>query len=134
MDKKRFGGIAPVGAGSLLVSFAVLCLTVFALLCLTTARRGERLSRAYAQKTESCYEAEGEAEELLARLRAGDVPEGVAREGALYCFACPISQGRSLTVCVRLAGGEFEILRWQSVSTEEWDPREELELWDGNLP
>ena len=47
-DKKRFSPPV-VGGSSLLVIFAVLCLTVFALLSLSTVRADVRLSEASAQ-------------------------------------------------------------------------------------
>ena len=48
MDEKRFAAPA-VGGSSLLVIFAVLCLTVFALLGLSTVRADGRLSDASAK-------------------------------------------------------------------------------------
>ena len=54
MDEKRFS--APiVGGSSLLVIFAVLCLTVFALLGLSTVQAGGRLSEASAEAVSAYY-------------------------------------------------------------------------------
>ncbi len=128
---KRKGGAVIVGGSSLLVIFAVLCLIVFALLSLSTARAGERLSRQSAASVEEYYEADRDAEAILARLRAGELPEGVAEADGVYSYTCPISDTRALEVSVRLEGGEYTVLRWQSVSTVEWEPDDSLDLWDG---
>ena len=52
MDKQKQVQVSPppVGGASLLVVFAVLCLTVFALLSLSTVRANERLSEASARR------------------------------------------------------------------------------------
>ena len=70
-DKKRFSPPV-VGGSSLLVIFAVLCLTVFALLSLSTVRADVRLSEASAQAVSGYYQADCQAEAILARLRSGD--------------------------------------------------------------
>ena len=51
MDERKQAELSPppVGGASLLVVFAVLCLTVFALLSLSTVRANGRLSEASAQ-------------------------------------------------------------------------------------
>ncbi len=74
--QKRFSPPA-VGGISLLAAFAVLCLTVFALLCLSTVRADIRLADAAALSVEEYYAADCEAQEILVRLRAGEMPEGV---------------------------------------------------------
>ena len=69
MAKKDKGSFAPPALGgiSLLVVFAVLCLTVFALLSLSTVRADERLSDASAQAVKNYYAADCKAQELLRR-------------------------------------------------------------------
>ncbi|MEG0780884.1 MAG: hypothetical protein RR426_09800, partial [Oscillospiraceae bacterium] len=76
MRKSEFSPPA-VGGSSLLVIFAVLCLTVFSLLALSTVEANGRLSLAMAQSVEDYYAADCAAEEILSRLRAGEVPDGV---------------------------------------------------------
>lgn len=128
--RKRFSPPA-VGGISLLAAFAVLCLTVFALLCLSTVRADIRLADASAQSVEDYYAADCEAQEVLARLRAGERPEGVSFSEGVYSYSCPISDTRALEVEVRLEGQAYTVLRWQAVSTEEWESDNTLELWDG---
>ena len=122
-----------VGGSSLLVIFAVLCLTVFALLGLSTVQAGQRLSNASAEAVESYYQADARAEEILARLRCGEMPEGVTVWDDRYAYECPISETRSLQVEVRMNGEEYTVLRWQAVSTVEWETDDNLLVWDGGM-
>ena len=135
MDEKRFAAPA-VGGSSLLVIFAVLCLTVFALLGLSTVRADGRLSDASAKAVSAYYEADCQAEAILARLRAGDLPEGVEEtvtpEGRTCAYTCPISDTQTLAVEVRLEDTSYTVLRWQAVSTADWEADETLDLWDGD--
>lgn len=122
---------AAVGAASLLVIFAVLCLTVFALLALATVRADRSMSESSCAAVENYYAADCSAEEILARLRSGELPAGVAKNGDVYTYACPISERQALAVQVRLRGADYEILRWQAVSTLDWQADDRLPVWDG---
>ena len=130
---KRSGYVpAPaVGGSSLLVMFAVLCLTVFALLALSTVQADRRLSDASARSVEVYYEADCRAEEILARLRAGEIPAGVTETDGVYTYACAISDTQELRVSVREDGGDWTVLQWQAVSTADWQEDDSLDLWDG---
>ena len=105
-----------VGGSSLLVIFAVLCLTVFTLLALGTVQADSRLSDASIRAVSDYYDAELEAETTLAALRSGEIPKGVTAEGDTYSYSCPISSGQELMVQVRIEGEDWIILRWQAVS------------------
>ena len=128
---KRQESAAPVGAGMLLVSFAVLCLVAFAALCLSSAGAEDRLSRASAETQLARREADAEAEAILAWLRAGEVPEGVRQENDVYDYTVPIAPDRELQVSVRRAGEEYTVLSWREVPTGDWQADERLTLWDG---
>lgn len=133
-EKERFSPPA-VGGSSLLVIFAVLCLTVFALLGLSGVQAGGRLSDASAQAVSAYYDADCRAEEILAALRQGVVMEGVRWEAdGIYAYTCPISDTQALEVRVRLDGEDWSVLRWQAVSTAQWEADESLDLWDGGVP
>lgn len=135
-QKKRFSPPA-VGGISLLVVFAVLCLTVFALLSLTTVQADVRLADASAQAAADYYAADLEAQTILARLRNGERPEGVTFTGSGLLraeYACRISDTQELQVSVILqsiSGREYVIERWQAVPSAEWESDESLDLWDG---
>lgn len=124
---------APATGGiSLLTVFAVLALTVFALLSLSTVRADERLSLAAAQAVRDYYAADNGAQEILARLRAGEVPLDVTIDGGIYSYAVPISENQELQVELRVEGSIYTVLKWQAVSLGDWEEEEgELDLWDG---
>ena len=131
MDKRETFSPPAVGGSCLLVIFAVLCLTVFALLSLSTVQANGRLADASVAAVSAYYQADCQAEAVLARLRSGQVPEGVAADGDTYTYTCPISATQSLEVRVRLEGDSWTVLRWQAVSTVEWEAEDSLDLWSG---
>lgn len=132
MNRERHTTGAPtVGGSSLVVIFAVLCLTVFALLGLSVVRADQRLADAGRKAVSDFYAADTQAELLLARLRAGELPEGVTAEGDLYRYACRVSDTQVLIAEVRISGAEWDVLRWQLVSTTEWQENDDLSVWSG---
>ena len=131
MDKEAHRSAPVVGGSSLLVIFAVLCLTVFALLALSTAQANARLSQATAQAISDYYQADCQAEELFARLRAGELPEGVTSENNIYSYSCPISDTRQLQVELHRENDVWTVLRWQAVSTVNWETDDTLPVWSG---
>lgn len=121
-----------LGGVSLLIIFAVMCLTVFALLSLSTAGAHRRLSDSAAQSIHDYYAAECEAQTVLARLRAGEIPTGVVFDGDICYYTCRISDSRTLEVEVRLDGSKFDILRWQEIVDGNWESDDNLNLWSGD--
>lgn len=141
MDNKKDGRFSPpaLGGVSLLAAFAVLCLTVFALLSLTTVQSDARLAEASVKAVSDYYAADVKAQEILARLRAGEEPEELEtttvefpdRIEYIYSYSCPISDTQNLEVELRLDETGFTILRWQAAPAQEWESDDMLELWDG---
>ncbi len=131
-DKRTASPPVVVGAVSLITVFAVLCLVVFALLSLSTAQADTRLSDKAAAATYGYYTADTEAEAILARLRAGEVPTSVTvTERGTYRYGCPISDTQLLAVEVAVGKNHYTILRWQALSTAEWVADDSLLVWDG---
>lgn len=131
MGKKETFSPPVVGGSSLLVIFAVLCLTIFALLALSGVQANQRLADAAVQAVSDYYQADCQAEQILAQLRQGDRPQGVQEQDGVYTYSCPISDTQTLEVAVELDGNSYHILRWQAVSTAEWQPDDDLAVWDG---
>lgn len=131
MEKKQHSAPPFVGGTSLLVIFATLCLIIFALLSLSTTRADERLGDAVAQAVSDYYAADCEAEAILAQLRQGTVPANVTASGDLYAYSCPVSDTQALAVEVRVHGMDYQVLRWQAVSTADWQPDDSLPVWTG---
>ncbi len=131
-----------VGGVSLLVVFAVLCLTVFALLSLSTVRADTRLGDASAQAVADYYAADCAAQEILAQIRAGEpLPADLDLYTSIdpdrmewtYAYTCPISDTQALEVEVLFDGETYTILRWQAAPVGDWEFNDDLNLWDGEL-
>ncbi len=139
--RRERDGFSPpaLGGSSLLVVFAVLALTVFALLSLSTVRADVRLADASAQAVVDYYAADCQAQEILARLRNGERPEGVEFSGSGLLqadYAVPISDTVELQVSVILEGvadADYVIERWQAAPVGDWEFDDELEVWDGGM-
>ena len=132
MNKNRKISIPAFGGSSLLVIFAVLCLTLFALLGLSTAQASRRMTDAAAEAAAAFYAADLEGERMLARLRQGEVPENVYCEDNIYSWVCPVSARQNLEIEVYVDGDEYEILRWQLVSVTDWVADDSLNVWQGD--
>lgn len=129
--KKRADFSPPaIGGSSLLVIFAVLCLTVFALLSLGTVQAEKRLSDKAAEAVTDYYAADLEAQRVFARLRAGEKLSGVREEDNVYSYGCPISENQTLLVQLRKNGDIWNVLRWQAVARTE-EMVQTLPVWDG---
>ena len=118
-----------VGGSSLMVIFIVLCLIVFALLGLSTVQADKRLQDISIEAVEKYYAADTQAEQILARLRSGEIPEGVTSQDGIYSYQCPMSQTQTLQVRVRAS--DWKVLTWKLVSAVEWKPEDSLTVWDG---
>ena len=128
MNKNR-RGITLVGGSSLLVIFSVLCLTVFALLALSTVKADIRIADASIQSIEEYYRADCEAEEILAQIRQGNVPDGVEQDGDVYAYSCHVSDTQVLSVIAEVTDTNYKIYQWKMILTEQWSPDEYIEVW-----
>ena len=131
MKQHKTFSVPTVGISSLLVIFAVLCLTVFALLSVSTVQAQRRLADSVNRTITGYYEAECAAHEILAELRGGNLPAAVARDGDIYTYACKITDNQALAVQVEVKGAEYRILRWRAVSTAEWEADNRLPVFTG---
>lgn len=129
MKKERISPPA-IGGSSLLVIFAVLCLTVFALLSLSTVQAEKRRADAAAEAVTDYYAADLQAQEVFARLRAGETVSGVQVDGNLYRYSCTISQHQVLEVALEKEEDTWHICRWQVRAVSE-KISEDLPVWNG---
>ena len=139
-ERKRFSPPA-VGGSSLLVIFAVLCLTVFAMLSMSTVLAENRLRDSSIEAVSNYYGADAEAERILSMLRNREVPEGVELSSdtpdgmtVIASYSCPISDTQNLFVEVMFENGlgdDYIILRWQAAYTADWEPDYGLNIWTG---
>ena len=133
MEERRYksSGSMPAitGASSLLVIFSVLCLTVFALLSLSTASANHSISQRNSKALAEYYQAEEEANRVLADLREGKAAEGVVKKGGEAEYSVRISDTKKLMVKVSL--DDYSVLRWQEVSEPYWEPDEHIPVYTG---
>ena len=115
---------------SLLVIFSVLCLVTFALLGMSTVQADYRLAEASQNAITCYYQADYQAEEIFARLRAGELPDSVIVIGDLYLYTCPISEKQELQVELQKMGDTWTVTQWQAVSLAEYGDQL-IEVWDG---
>lgn len=129
MKRERISAPA-IGGSSLLVIFAVLCLTVFALLSLSTVQAEKRMADAAVEAVTDYYAADLQAQEVFARLRAGETVSGVLADGDLYRYSCTVSQHQVLEVTLEKEGDTWHIRRWQ-VRADQEEISETLPVWNG---
>lgn len=130
MRKQETFSPPAVGGSSLLVIFAVLCLTVFALLSLSSVQAERRLADAAVQSVTDYYEADLLAEQVFARLRMGETVDGVQEKDGIYDYKISISNRQVLTVRLQKTEGRWDVLQWQAV-TVEGEPDDTLDVWKG---
>ena len=104
------------------------------MLSLATVQADRRTSDAAADAVQAYYQADCRAEEILAQLRAGAVPDGVTLSDGVYSYACTVSDTQELQVQVRVNGADYTVLQWQEVYTGDWTPDDHLRVWDGDTP
>jgi len=131
MRENSRGSIPIFGGSSLLVIFAVLVLTVFLLLTLTSVQTDMRLSDTSIAAISDYYAADLQAEELFARLRAGEHPAQVQKEDSLYWYTCPVTQTQRLDVVVCQTEAGWQVLRWKTVAADT-ESADTLPVWNGN--
>lgn len=129
---KKSDRISPpaVGGASLLVIFAVLCLTMFSMLSLSAVLAEKRMAEASLESVEAYYAADLQAQKLFARLRNGQQVPGIETVGEVVSFSCEISENQRLEVQVQKNGDTWIVLRWQAVAETE-ESYDTLPVWDG---
>lgn len=131
MKQKNNVSIPAVGAGSLLTTFAVLCMTVFVLLCIATVQEEKRQEKASDEAVAAYYAADFQAEQIYARLRRGETVAEVVQQDNIFIYQCPISEHQSLLVVLEQTDSEWNVLRWQAVTREDTGEGEALPVWNG---
>ncbi len=129
--KRKKMSFTSVGGSSILTIFAVLCFIVFALLSLSTAKADHMLAEKSVDAVSRYYEADMQAEEILAQIRQGQVPGGVIKEGDRYQYSCPVDHNQQLSVEVEYRDYTYRIIKWRKEYIGEWKPEEKIEVWDG---
>lgn len=135
----RRGGTVS-GAVSLVMIFAVLCLTVFSVLTLSTAVGESKLAQATAQHTADYYAADAQATAIAARLGQGSRAQeidGIAiaytndADGQQAIFSVSAGENQALSVILLLQNQSYDILKWELTYSGDWQADQSIAVWDG---
>ena len=134
------GGIG-VGSASVVLVFAVLCLTVFSLITLVVARNNKALAETEASLVTGYYEADALAEQIMADiLNAGTIPDSVrgvdistswdtTLEMDVITYLCPLSDKKELYVKLAVDGDNVSIVNWQMLDIGQWEFDDSVAVW-----
>ena len=135
-----------IGSASIIMIFAILCLTVFSALSLVTAVSEKKTAQRFADATAAYYEADSEAvnikNSIQAALDAGNAPQQAAAAnnaayeaaGATITYSVPLSGGKSQITAVlayNAAEGALEVVSWEKTDISDWNPDESIDVWNG---
>jgi len=138
------GGIG-VGSASIVLVFAVICLTVFSLITLIVASNDKALVEAEVRRMTGYYKADTQAEYILAELMAADTLPSSVRGVDIMSqfneelgmettyFFCPVSDITALYVDLALRGDSFDILSWRMWNTDHWEFDDSINVWSGEF-
>ena len=146
-EKQRKSNRRPgfnVGSASIIMVFAVLCLTIFSVLSYTTSSSDLKLSRRVSQSVADYYQAEYNAEEKvlqiveqykkdgnLDKLRAQYGDTNLASKEFSIPFTVPVDDRRMLLVELTFDNKNVTITRWNLLSSTDWIPDNSIEVWRG---
>jgi len=134
-------GSSGIGSASIVLIFAVLCMTIFALISLQSAHADKALSDAQERLVKSYYDADTRAEYILAEiLKADAIPEKIdetnitvhsaqGTETVIAAFSCPMSDTKELYVQVALYHDSYDIQKWLIQDTGTWEIDDSLPVW-----
>ena len=138
------GGIG-VGSASIVLVFAVLCLTIFSLISFLVTQNTKALIDAEAQLVTGFYRADAQAETILAKLIDSDkipasidgIPINVELDHGfdtninIVNFSYPIydSASKVLFVRVLIEQDSYNLLSWRIYDTADWEAENEFNIW-----
>jgi len=132
-----------VGSASIILVFAVLCLTIFSLITFVVAGNEQNLVDAKVDLVTGYYKADALAEFILADILAADTIPTSVRGVTIYSgrdeelgvdttyFLCPISDIKSLYVSLAVRDDSFDILSWRMHDTDDWEFDSSSNVWTG---
>ena len=143
------GGLG-FGSASIVLVFAVLCLTVFTLISLLSATTDRVMTDRMTEMVTGYYETDAQAEtvlyEILQAAGSGDgIPEtsrfvsGVNVDSRLdqglsatvASFSIPMQNDRELHVEIAVYEDSYDILEWRMRDTGDWKADDSLPVWRG---
>lgn len=153
MAGKRLSGIN-AGLSSIVMVFAVLCLTIFAVLSMVTAKSEKRLVEKSAASVENYYTADSACEAILGQIYKAwkgcssledmktklsgmdKMPEDlymtIVNERLFISYSQKVDENQSLQVGLAADTQDFQIKAWQLARTGEWNIDEHIHVWGDN--
>ena len=136
------GGIG-VGSASIVLVFAVLCLTIFSLISFIVTQNTKALVDAEAEFVTGYYKADTSAELILAELlNAETIPAQIRgidinieqdndSGSNIINFVYPIYDMDYKDLFVRVSIGEetYSVLSWRVIDNAEWEAAGSFNLW-----
>ena len=145
MNKNSGGGGVGVGSASIILIFAVLCLTVFSLITFVVSNNDKVLVQSESRFVLGYYEADSLAERVLDELLKTDL--GIMPAPILgieidseydlflganvYYYSCPVSDEKELSVKLARTYDSYDILSWKMRDTGEWQMDTSLNVFMG---
>lgn len=111
------------GSASIVLIFAVLCLTIFTLISYMSALADQNLIKVELRLLKAYYEADTLAEQLLFEFFETD-----SFTEKIY-LTINISETTELYVAAARFEGSYEILSWQTQAIGEWENDNSLRVW-----
>ena len=140
----KSGGGNGIGSASLVLMFAVLCMTIFTLISLSSAVTDKAMADAQEKFVKDYYDADVRAEYVLAEiLKADFIPETVGEvsvvtrrdqdSGArIASFVCVMSDKKELSVEIAIFESAFDVLKWKVQDIGKWEIDTSLPVWQGD--
>jgi len=132
-----------VGSASIVLVFAVLCLTIFSLITFVVAGNEKNLVDAKVQLVTGYYEADALAEQILTDILASDIIPPTVHGVDIQTrwdadlgiettyFFCEISDIKALYVNLAIREDSFDILSWRMYDTDVWEFDNSINVWSG---
>ena len=112
-----------IGSASIIMLFAVLCLTVLSALSLLSANSQYALAERSSNVVKAYYEADFRAAEIFERVKSGAETE--------LEHQLAIDEHQILDVAFERVDGELRISRWRIIESDTWVPDDFFNLWNG---
>jgi len=135
------GGIG-VGSASIVLIFAVLCLTIFSLISFIVTQNTKALVDAEAEFVTGYYKADSRAELILAELlnsetipaQIHDISINIEQdntESKIISFLYPVydTDYKDLFVRVSISGDSYDVLSWRVIDNAQWEASGSINLW-----
>ena len=132
-----------IGSASIVLVFAVVCLTIFTVMAYGSALMDERLIESEVRLIEAFYAADSLAEQVLAEVLTSEiVPDYIMGVeifsywdwdilAEIVSFVSPITDTREIYVSVAIYEDSYRILTWRVYETGEWEVYDRLNVWPG---